>query len=238
MDTLSFWQVFRNRHVVLPVIHVETEPQALRNAKIAYDAGADGVFLINHSISWRELLVIHGKVADRFPGWWIGVNCLDLTPLQVFGQVSRRVSGIWVDNAMIKEDREDQPDAEAVLESQRQNNWSGLYFGGVAFKYQRQVDDLVSAATIAKRYMDVVTTSGLGTGQAAKMQKILTLKEILGEYPLAIASGITPGNIRDYLPFSDCYLVATGISTTFVDFDPGLVRCLIDTIHSWSVMHS
>jgi predicted TIM-barrel enzyme len=234
MDTLKFRKVFRNHHVVLPVIHVETETQALRNAKIAYDAGADGVFLINHSISWMELLLIHGKVADRFPGWWIGVNCLDIDPRQVFAHIPYRVSGIWVDNAMIQEDRSDQPQAEAVIEAQSQTKWSGLYFGGVAFKYQRHVGNLVSAAKIARRYMDVVTTSGPSTGQAAEIQKISTMKEALGEYPLAIASGITPNNVRDYLPFSDCYLVSTGISKTFSDFDSSLVHFLIDTIRSWS----
>jgi hypothetical protein len=33
----------------------------------------------------------------------------------------------------------------------------------------------------------------------------------LGDLPLAIAGGIIPENVRDYLPISDCYLVATGI---------------------------
>ena len=42
-----------------------------------------------------------------------------------------------------------------------------LYFGGVAFKYQRPVDDLAEATTKASRFIDVVTTSGAGTGHAA-----------------------------------------------------------------------
>jgi len=44
--------------VVLPVAHVESENQALRNAKIARESGCDGVFLINHGISVRRLLEI------------------------------------------------------------------------------------------------------------------------------------------------------------------------------------
>ena len=34
-----FREAFKNRNVILPVIHVETEAQALRNAEIAREAG-------------------------------------------------------------------------------------------------------------------------------------------------------------------------------------------------------
>ena len=39
----QFWNVFRNQHVLLPVIPVRDRAQALANAQIAWDAGADGV---------------------------------------------------------------------------------------------------------------------------------------------------------------------------------------------------
>jgi len=229
----SFRKKFPTPHVVLPVIHVATERQALRNASIAYDAGADGVFLINHTTSSAELLDIHAAVAAAFPAWWIGVNCLDLEPRNVFGAVSRRVDGVWVDNAMIDEEGAEQTAGQRVLDAQREHGWNGLYFGGVAFKYQREVENLQAAARIARGYMDVVTTSGPGTGQAAHVEKIRTMKEALGDFPLAIASGITPDNISGYLPFSDCYLVATGISTDFDELSPKLTRRLVDAVRSY-----
>jgi predicted TIM-barrel enzyme len=81
--------------------------------------------------------------------------------------------------------------------------------------------------------MDVVTTSGPGTGQAAHVEKIRTMKAALGDFPLAIASGITPENVKDYLPFSDCYLVATGISDSFEELNPDRVRALVNTVQAW-----
>src|SRR3954447_5752900 len=80
----TFRQAFTNRHVVLPVIHVESSEQAHRNSRLAREAGADGVFLINHAIADEELLAIHDDVAGAHPGWWTGVNCLGLVPEQVF----------------------------------------------------------------------------------------------------------------------------------------------------------
>ena len=228
-----FAHVFAHPHVVLPVIHVTSREQVLRNAAISRDAQADGIFLINHSISSKELLSLHSSVVDAFPDWWIGVNCLDLHPVTAIAKVSSRVAGVWVDNALIQEDQEKQPDAQAVLESRKLNNWKGLYFGGVAFKYQRHVDDLRSAVMVARNYMDVVTTSGPGTGRAAHIEKIRIMKEALDCFPLAIASGITPENVKDYLPISDCYLVATGISRNFEELDAPLVQGLVETVRNY-----
>ena len=222
--------IFSERHVILPVIHAASQQQAFRNAKIARDANVDGVFLINHGMSYTELLSIHRAVVAEHRDWWVGVNCLDLSPIDVFRCIDDTVRGVWVDNAMIDENAVVQPEAERVLETRRETGWSGLYFGGVAFKYQRPVTDLAQAATKAARYMDVVTTSGPGTGHAALPEKIKVMKQALGDHPLAIASGITPENVGDYLDSADCFLVATGISESFEELDAERVNALVQRI--------
>jgi len=221
------------RHAILPVIHAEGEVQALRNTSIALQAGTDGVFLINHSISEEYLLRIACKVRREFPSAWIGVNCLGLLPAEVFGLVDETINGIWVDNALVDEESEAQVEAEKVLRARERSGWRGLYFGGVAFKYQRPVDDLESAARIAARYMDVITTSGPGTGRAALPEKIARMKRALGDHPLAIASGITPENVLDYLPDADAFLVATGIGASFTELAPARVAALVRAVRTF-----
>lgn len=228
-----FRQVFVSRHVVLPVVHVETLEQAQRNTQLSRDTGADGVFLINHGMTDQALLAIHEAVADSHPGWWVGVNCLGLPAEAVFREVSPKVSGVWVDNAGIVEHRETQEYAERVLATRQACAPDCLYFGGVAFKYQRHVEDLEAAGRIAARYMDVVTTSGIGTGEAAAEEKIWRLKAALGESPLAIASGVTPDNVTQYLPYANAFLVATGISRNFTELDPDLVEALIRRVRAF-----
>jgi predicted TIM-barrel enzyme len=227
--------VFPVGHAVLPVIHVESLEQAQRNARIARDAGAAGAFLINHSIADEALLEIHAAVTDAQAGWWIGVNCLGMSPERVFAAVSSKVGGVWVDNAGIEEDQEQQPYAERVLALRDANVPDCLYFGGVAFKYQRQVEDLEAACRVAARYMDVVTTSGPGTGYAAEVEKIRRMKQALGGTPLGIASGITPENVGEYLPHADCFLVATGISRSFTELDPARVQALVRRVAAFGV---
>jgi predicted TIM-barrel enzyme len=227
-------QVFPGRHTVLPVIHVESLDQALRNTQVAREAGADGVFLINHSMLDETLLTIHTDVAAAHPDWWIGVNCLGLTPDQVFGAVSAKVAGVWVDNAGIQENQDSQPYAERVAVVRRTHAPDCLYFGGVAFKYQRRVEDLEAACRVAAPHMDVVTTSGPRTGQAADMDKIRRMRLALGDTPLAIASGITPENVASYLPHTDGFLVATGISSSFSELDPPRVRLLVERVRAFA----
>ena len=60
--------------------------------------------------------------------------------------------------------------------------------------------------------MDVVTTSGIATGQAADLAKISTFRNACGEQAIAIASGVTPDNVHNYANSVDAILVATGIN--------------------------
>lgn len=137
-----FQEVFSQRHVVLPVIHVESHQQALRNTKVAHRAGCDGIFLINHDVSHPDLMDIHKAVVDEFPDWWIGINSLGLQPESMFSDLPNRVAGLWTDNARIDERSERQTEADKIDAIRLASGWKGLYFGGVAFKYQRPVTNL------------------------------------------------------------------------------------------------
>lgn len=227
-----FREVFKNRHVVLPVIHVEGPKQAISNTAVAKRTGADGVFLINHKISCRKLLDIYRYILSKFPDFWVGLNILGLDAFSAFDRIFKKglwVNGLWTDDARIFEREDDQYEAERIKQLFLIKRWKGLYFGGVAFKYKRHVDDLERAARIAARYMDVVTTSGSATGKPADVEKIRRMRKAIPGKPLAIASGITPDNVSDYLE-ADCFLVATGISRNFYTLDEAKTKRLIEII--------
>jgi predicted TIM-barrel enzyme len=226
-----FRQVFSKPRVVLPVIHVKDGAQAMENARVALGEGADGVFLIGHGrgMDCDNLLLIQQQLREAMPAAWIGVNCLDLSPVDVFAHVTNLVSGVWVDNAEIQESAVVQTEAARIESAKREHGYRGLYFGGVAFKYQRHVADLARGALIAKEYVDVVTTSGIGTGSEPDVAKVETMRAALGDHPPAIASGITPENVRNYLA-ADVFMVATGISRDFYNFDPARVASLVKAV--------
>ncbi len=60
------------------------------------------------------------------------------------------------------------------------------------------------------------------------------MKEAVVDFPLAIASGVTPENVSDYLDIADCFLVATGISRNFSELDAEKLRRLLDRVRSFA----
>ena len=228
----SYKEIFPNAHAVLPVIHVETTSQTLRNAEVAYQAGANGAFLISmQGMRHEDLAKIHETARKEFPTWWLGINYLDLPTIKVFDNLNSNISGVWVDDAGINEWVEQQVEAEKIQQARESSGWDGLYFGGVAFKYQRHVNRLEVVAQVATRFMDVVTTSGSGTGSAPDREKIFRMKASIDDRPLAIASGISPDNVGDYLDIADCFLVATSLLIPGTeDFDKRRVKDLIQAV--------
>jgi uncharacterized protein len=226
----TFRKIFPKKHVFLAVIHVESIEQAERNIKIAAAGGADGVFLINHSIHHMALLVCHEVLRRAVPNFWTGLNCLDIG-MSAVDFIPKDTNGLWVDNAAIIEDLERQLGAEKFAEIRQTSGWQGLYFGGVAFKGQRAVTDYARVAKLAMPYVDVITTSGKGTGIAADVSKIRQMKQAIGSHPLAIASGITPENVQEYMPYADCFLVATGVSDSHTELNPERVRQLAQALN-------
>ncbi len=223
--------------IVTPVIHVLDRDQALANIDIALNAGCPGVFLINHDFPMAPFLPILRQIRAARPRAWLGVNFLDQPgdlAFPVLAELARagvEFQAYWADDARIDETARDQAEAARIARIRADSGWQGLYFGGVAFKKQRPVPPEMhaTAARIAARYMDVVTTSGIATGQEADLSKIQTFRSALGTAPLALASGITPDNAPRYRAAVNCFLVAIGINLPgdFYNIDPARLAKLL-----------
>ena len=240
MDRVSFHKLFKSPGpVVIPVVHVLDVAQTERNLRIVIGEGAAGAFLINHDFSVERFLPIVREIRGRFPALWFGVNFLAVTGREAFpvlGELQGQgvpVDAYWADDARIDEMRppEDQPEAEEIAASRAASRWQGVYFGGTAFKKQREVasKDYCVAAGLAAMRMDVVTTSGVATGQAVDMTKVAAFRRGVGEAALALASGVTPENAACYGAEVDCFLVATGINREgdFYTIDPRRLALLM-----------
>lgn len=221
--------------VVLPVIHVLDADQASRNIRVLIGEGAAGCFLINHDFGVDDFLPILREVRAAWPGLWMGVNFLAVTGRDAFpvlGDLARDgyvLDAYWADDARIDESGAN-GEAEEIADVLQASGWQGLYFGGTAFKKQRPVDPARwrDAAREAVPFMDVVTTSGIATGEEADLSKIVDFRAGIGDRPLALASGITPENARSYADV-DAFMVATGINAPgdFYNIDPARLAALM-----------
>jgi predicted TIM-barrel enzyme len=229
---------------VYPVIHVKETQQAVDQADIAFEAGAAGVYLIDHESgdSTDTLFSAFNEVVWRSPESFVGINLLQFrSGFSAFshilesmdaGKMARLPNGIWVDDA----DRDHAKLTELRHEVAELDYVS--YLGGVAFKYTKDYTDQPDrAAQLAVRLapaVDVVTTSGPGTGFPPSPDKIMAMKQAIGDQKLAVASGIDSRNIADYQGVVDQLLVATSIETEPGSgiFIPAEIVRLVDAANS------
>lgn len=204
--------------IVLPVIHLQSEAQAVSMAEIAQDEGATGVFLIDHkegtAADPEVLAEATVEVITKFPELWVGVNCLGLRALEsleYFGG-GLGVDGVWTDNALnwqghrhLSINHQNVDEAGAALS--RVDKGQAIHFGGLSMKGGGYiVEDWAATRFIAfsQGHVDVVTTSGPGTGipmdpaRAAQIKKAM-IKVESPTKPLAIASGVDASNIKNYV---------------------------------------
>lgn len=217
------------KHRVFTVIHLLDEKTMFTNVQISLDEGCDGFFLIDHG-SGMDPIQAAEKVRERYSAAWIGVNLLGYWPDEAFYRLTPACSGLWADDARIDDRLSYQKEAHLIVDARVDSDWRGEYFGGVAHKASHQPRDAAAAAMIATSFMDVITTTGPGTGRPPTPDKVKSMREAIGEFPMALASGVTPENVGLFLPYVNDFLVATGISKDFHNLDQTKVRALVHNV--------
>ena len=183
------------RGVAMPVLHLQSAAHAAAAAMRAVDAGAAGIWLIDHGEATdasrstaRDAVLRQAVHAVRQvvpPTFFVGVNAVHLVwhpAAAVELGAALRVDGVWLDATF-----ERAPPTRTALLAARAR-FAGLVFGGVAFKGQREVSAhqdaeaplfgandraaLRAAASAARSVVDVVITSGVATGAAPSVAKV------------------------------------------------------------------
>lgn len=202
--------------IVLPVIHHHSDDASFAAADIAFAAGCPGVFLIHMGGRDAMLDAPARAIKAHRPDKFVGTNRLSMEPAAAIRHdASLGLDGTWSDSPGISTlprfARDLAPISAAIAEAQAANP-AFAFFASVAFKYQPAEPDPAAAALIATAQGWIATTSGEGTGVAADMGKLSTMRAALRTAPLAIASGVTPENVAEHARYVSHILVATGIS--------------------------
>ncbi len=190
---------------LIPVIHLVDTIQLIQNIERCISVGVKNVFIINHTTDIPELIKSANMIKEDYPDLWVGINVLSvksagISPVMKI-QYAESFDGLWIDESL-------------GLEDVRSKKFNGEIFSGLNFKYQKQYygEELTEMIDLIKKTSTVACTSGVGTGKEASIDKIANLKELLGDFPLAIASGISSDNVENYLPYVDDFLVASSIT--------------------------
>ena len=200
---------------ILPVIHYYDAATSLHNAKIAFENGCDGVFVINMGLEETDAIIplICSLLKQEFPNKKIGANFLygEFVPNLI--NKTTNVDMIWTDDSI--------PERYDLIVDKELSKRPMEIYESFAFKYKSEDPDFVNTGKRILSKGRIPTTSGPATGIAPTLDKVLQLGELSS---LALASGLTPENINSYKGHITHALVATGISESFYKFDPIKVK--------------
>ncbi len=206
---------------LLVALHVLNASQVFLEAeKILTEKGAHGVILVNNNLHFskiyaEELLYLAVKIKEKYPNYLIGVNPLELSTDDAILAISlpktQSIDLLWTDNGGILENN-----SGAYLYAPfdflipQLKTFDIKFFGSIALKYQKPVKNLTMVAKEASKYFDVIVTSGDMTGVPPSIEKITEIKNaVMNKKPIALASGMTIENVKDYLPLADIFIVGT-----------------------------
>lgn len=220
--------------IILPVLSCYNELQFKRNINNLYsyfqDRRINGIWLLTTNSDIETITKVLIWTKDKYPDFWVGVNLIGHIPkvLNFLSVVSP--DGLWVDNSHLT-DKTNQNIPEIVIDQFKRLNWKGLYFGGVLFKYNHYMGDPLKILDKANEYMDVLITSGEGTGIEIELDKIKFIKDNTKTNILvANASGITPENVYKIKKFCNIFVVRSSIVDKRNNIDMNKLDKLIDSI--------
>lgn len=191
----------------------------------AIEGGADGVFLIGHSMKHWSLAPIVFAAKLNFPQIPVGVNYLDKG-------LTSALTDIDDDDGILLADMLWSDDAPVRYDRLAHNDVGIPVYVGVAFKYKPPEKDLEATIRACVDGNFIVTTSGDATGVAPTLSKLSRMRSILGpDHVLALASGVTAQNIKSFMPFVDHFFVASSVVDENDRTVASKVRELVKAIH-------
>lgn len=219
-----------NTKHLFAVIHIISETgislkeRTLSQVKIAFNNGADGIFLIpaEVGIGSDDILECYYFVREAFSDKFIGINFM-CDPLKISSLIPPSLNAIWIDKGIgstinyhiLQKIRTDiiaiKLDRHEIL------HFGGFFFKGNNQNFPKDNETLTKLADESSKFMDVPTTSGLGTGMSMDINQLYKIHKSMNGKPLAIASGITCDNILYYLPYINYFIIGSGIEKNSCD---------------------
>lgn len=222
-----------NSAEIYPVLHTTSDIAGnVEQAEVAFEQGVDGLFLIDHhTADPRSLIETYDAVRDEFPEFFIGLNMLGydvsdaLRKIIIDSKSTFSPDGLWSDY-----------DEDPKMSKDRNYGRNVKIFGGIAFKYTpTYTNDPEAAARLAAAapdWIDVITTSGPKTGQAAPLEKLKAMKAAIPEgRELAVASGVDMSNIAEVREVVDKILLASSVEKSDGVFDKNKLREITEAAH-------
>ncbi|MEZ0393132.1 MAG: BtpA/SgcQ family protein [Pseudobdellovibrionaceae bacterium] len=196
-----------------------TLEDSIKDLEVAFANGADAI--VYESQDYKKLDETLAAIRKRFPSHVIGVNVLGkedglalYTWKETFALAKKHNLQIaWTDFSGVDLIKEAPEVSLHSIKNEKPD--SVFYVSGIHMKYSTLIDQnkpIELSALQAMGWVDGIVITGPKTGVPADPERAHRAREVIGNYPLGAASGVSSENVHTILKSIDFVLVNTSIS--------------------------
>ncbi len=194
-----------------------TLEDAYKDLETSFANGADAI--VFEGSDFKKLDQYMTEIRKKYPDAVLGVNFLgDDKNLHSYKQTfelakKHKTQIAWTDFSGVDLIKEAPEVSLHDIESNKPE--TTFYVSGIHMKYSTLIDankSIEKSALQAMGWVDGIVITGPKTGVATDPDKARNVRATIGNYPMGAASGVSPENVKDLLPFIDYVLVNTAIA--------------------------
>ncbi len=220
----GFLSLFKNDKPILAMLHLKGEndddifERFKKELDIYIRSGVDAVIVETYYGQYQNLVQALEYLYNSKLDIVYGVNCLNIDHMGFYLAKKYKAAFVQIDSVVGHVKPRDEATLQAFFDLER-SDYDGYVLGGVRFKYQPLLStkSLKEDLDISKTRCDGVCVTQDRTGQETSLDKIKEFRNILGDFPLIVAAGVTANNIKDSFEIVDGAIIGSYFKDNFKD---------------------
>lgn len=239
MEERNFLSLFKNEKPIIGMLHLKGDSaesifeRFKKELNMYIEHGVDGVIVESYYGSYSNLEQALDYIHTTGISIPYGVNCLNLDTMGFYLAKKYNADFVQIDSVVGHVKARDEEGLEEYFKLMR-SYYDGYLIGGVRFKYQPVLSEksLEEDLKIAMRRCDGICVTQDRTGQETSIEKIKEFKDVIGEFPLIIAAGVTPDNVKSSFNFGDAAICGSFFKDNYKDEGELCSEHIDELIHS------
>lgn len=220
----KFLNIFDVNKPVMGMLHLKGENEksvlekAYKEAEIMTEHGVNAVIVENYFGKYEYVEIVLKDFYLNHVPFIYGVNLLGDDENNFRLAEKYCASFLQLDSVAGHLKPEDDEKFEQKILSWRQN-YERAVIGGVRFKYQPYLSgrSLEEDLRIGSQRCDAIAVTGEGTGLPTEVAKLRQFRNIVGDFPLVVAAGVTPESCKAQLEIADAAIIGSYFKDTYKD---------------------
>ena len=219
-----FLELFITAKPVMAMLHLKGEnaderlKRAIVEADIYAECGIDAMIVEDYYGDVNDVEQVLAFLSKERPQYILGVNVLDNFSKSYELAIKYGAKFMQVDSICGHLEPGDEEVYFEMVEGYRQDKKVSV-IGGVRFKYQPYLSNrsLEDDLKIGIRHCDAIAVTGAGTGLNTDTGKISQFRDVVGDFPLVVAAGMTKETVKEKLSIGDAAIVGSTFKDTRKD---------------------